>query len=145
MKVAGLGNSTLPVPAWYLLEVKGGIFRNIGKDHPKIEVTFEVAVGPHTGKPIIDDFMLSVKAISRIRAFLSKSGYSKDLLASDDLEPEQMVGLKVWAKIIEDNYGLKTDGWNFRAENDPPEGEAAIDYTARDAAEVATGALKDLD
>jgi hypothetical protein len=145
MKVAGLGSSTLPVPAWYLLEAEGGLFRNIGKDNPKLEVTFHVAAGPHSGKPIVDDFMLSAKAISRVRAFLSKAGYSKELLANDDLEPEQIKGLRVWAKIIEDNYGLKTDGWNFRAENDQPEGEADIDYTARDAAEAATGALQGLD
>ena len=145
MKVEGLGAAALPTPAWYLLEVKAGIFRNIGKEHPKIEVTFEVAAGPHVGKPLVDDFMLSVKAISRVRAFLSKAAYSKELLASDDLEPEQMVGLRVWAKVIEDNYGLKTDGWNFRSLDDPPEGEAAIDYQQRDAAEASVGALQNLD
>ncbi len=140
MKIAGLGGGGKIEPnKWYLLEISELVFRNIGQKHPKAEVHFTVADGPHAGKSLVDDFLLSVKAITRLRKMLSEAGYDQQLLASDELDPDAVVGLRVWAKIKESEYGLVTDGWNFRPLSDPPAEEKAIDYAKQDSADAFAG------
>ena len=138
MKVEGLsGNGGLQDKHWYLFLTQEAVFRNIGKDNAKLEVKMTVDAGPQAGAPLVDDFLLGPKAISRLRTFLSRAGYSKELMDQDEIDVEKIPGLRVWAKVVNDQrYGMKTDGWEFRSPDDPPEGEAAIDYAARDKAEA---------
>lgn len=145
MKIPGLsGNGGLKDKSWYLFVTESATFRNIGKDNAKLEVKFVVDAGPSTGAPLVDDFLLGPKAISRLRTFLSRARYPKQLLDDDDVDTDKIPGLRVWAQVVEDQrYGMKTNGWEFKAVDDPPEGEVAIDYGARDAAQ-ATAVAADL-
>lgn len=137
MKVAGLSGSELKKGSWYLFRAESAVIRNVGKDSEKMEVKFVVENGPLAGNPLSEDFLLK-KAVSRLETFLSRSGYPKELIEQDELDTEKIPGLLIWAKVEENQYGTKFDGWNMRAVDDPPEGEKAIDYGAREAAEAAT-------
>lgn len=126
MKIPGLGgkvNGTLKSGEWYLLRAEAARFLD---DNRRMEVTFAVEDTAAAGGKFIDDFYLTPKAISRMRTFLSRSGYPADLMEQEELVPEKIVGLQVRAKVKEDRGVIRTDGWNFMAADDTPEAEEKV-------------------
>ena len=102
-----------------------------------VNVEFISARGETMGNQLIDVFYLSEKALSRFEVLVHRSGVEVEIKQVADITPEvlkAMHGQKVWARVTRDDRDarLKTDGWNFRPETDPPEDELFVDYKAQD-------------
>lgn len=133
---------------WYLFRVERiGLQRE--KQASYVLCVLECAKGPCVGQKIGERFFLSDKSISRLEVAAHRCGAEREVKKLSDVNEKlffEMAGKKVWARVVEDSWNgrkyLKVDGWNFRAEDDPPE-EAAepVDYAALDAEEVAMDGL----
>jgi hypothetical protein len=148
MKVPGVSAEMIRIEGgkWYLLEAVKATWRDIAKK-PKLDVIFSVLRGDSLGEKFRETFFITEQSMSRLRCFLSRSGYPAELLSQDEVDEEKIVGLHVWAKIIiqegqDGNSYAKVDGWNFKPESEPPEEEApGRDYTATDTEESVTAGL----
>lgn len=123
---------------WYLFSLKK-IRRMDDRAKPFLEVMFECARGPLAGKLLSDSFYLTEKAISRFEHLAHRMGVEAPIKSAADVTEQicvPMFSRKVWARVIADELfgggALKTDGWNFRSEDDPPEEQGFIDYRAQD-------------
>jgi len=128
---------------WYLLKVAGEkneepkpLLRDVSGAKPRLEVTLVIDEGEFKGEKLSDSFYLtSKKSKQRLWHFLSRAGYPKELLEEEMVDEKKIIGLRLWALVILDDYGgiptLKTQ-WKFRsvAEGKPQdeEGVGVVDY-----------------
>lgn len=126
---------------WRLLEITGFTPAKGNRPH---RISFTVLP---EGDTFEDPYFTSPKAITRLEAMLSRAGYDEDLLKAHDFSQEHMAGLRVWALLTTHEYQgieeLRTDGWNFRPETDPPEEERTLDYGEPPAPPAAAPAADD--
>ena len=133
---------------WYLFQLKKLNKNSADPKKVRVEVTFESAQGATLGTLLPDAFYLTEKAISRFELLAHRAGSERAIKTEADVDVKlfsEIMGKRVWAKVVVgERFGrsaLKTDGWNFRAESDPPEDELFVDYTAQDAWERAMDGL----
>jgi hypothetical protein len=132
---------------WYLTKLSK-IERKSDSKKPVVNITFLVEKGESAGEKFVDSFWLTEKALSRFECLSHRAGYEHPVKTFDDATMlsvcAEILGKRVWAKTATDDRGgfLKTDGWNFRPETDPPEEETgAIDYSKQDEEERAWDGL----
>lgn len=126
------------------------------KDHgtassPFVNFTFESVSGPTAGQKFIDSFFLSPKAITRLEHLVHCCGMAEPVKEVKDIFKlklfVELVQKRFWALLKEDERMgatiIKTDGWSFRAETDPPEESEGsfIDYKSQDEWEIAMEGL----
>ena len=129
---------------WYLLRLQK--LDKKAEKKPFVAIVFECAKGLSTGATFSDNFYLTEKAISRFELLCHRAGSERPIKLPSEVDAAlfaAIMGRSVWARVIEDDRyrSLKTDGWNFRAEGDPPEDESFIDYKAADEWESAMEGL----
>lgn len=124
---------------WYLLRLK-----NIRKpDQGKVYVLFESMESATYGAELPDTFYLTEKAITRFETLAHRAGYEVPIKTPEQVDVKAInaiLGKRVWVRTKADERDpkvLRTDGWNFRPETDPPEEESAVDYKKRDEWEAA--------
>jgi hypothetical protein len=134
--MSNLNESTIDLlnGQWRLLEV---VRFTEAKGRAPHKVLFRVAP---EGVEFEDPFFASPKAITRLQTMLGRAGYDEEKTAAMDLWADDIAGLRVWARLIRDDYNgkvsLRTDGWNFRGEEDGApveESETVTDYGEQDA------------
>lgn len=124
---------------WYLLRIKSAN----KPDQKKVYVLFESMEIATYGAPLPDTFYLTEKAITRFETLAHRAGYEGDVKTPEQVDVKvinAILGKRVWVRIKADERDakvLRTDGWNFRPETDPPEEESAVDYKKRDEWEAA--------
>jgi hypothetical protein len=126
------------------------------KDHgtassPFVNFTFESVSGPTQGQKFTDSFFLSEKAITRLECLVHRCGIDVPVKTRADIFSlklfVEMIQKRVWALLKEETRNnvtsIRTDGWQFRAETDPPEESEGsfIDYKAQEEWEIAMEGL----
>lgn len=131
---------------WYLAEIKA-VRQSANGSSPLVYVLFEIALGPAVGTELPDTFYLTPRAISRFECLAHRAGCEIEIKMPEQADAKVLSAIlrkKVWLRTkvdARDARVIRTDGWNFRPETDPPEDEVSIDYKKRDEWEIAMEGL----
>lgn len=136
-------NATIRSGSWALLRIKH-ISNSNQENETRAWLDVKMESVTHPGESFFERFFLSDKAISRLACMASRAGVERECKSSKDVTVAfvaELLGKRIWAFLATDNRGapgaVKCDGWQFRAESEPPEEQMAVDYKAMDEEEIA--------
>lgn len=139
-------NQILQPGQWALLKITEISNAKVEIKRTRLDARFESVKFP--GNFFWDSFYLTERAISRLECLAHRCGVERAVKQADDVSLSfiaELLGKRVWALLTTNDRvapdAVVTDGWQFRAESDPPEEQTAIDYQKMDEEERAMEGL----
>ena len=100
---ASSGFDPLPPGVYRCLIADGRLFASKTKETPGFKITFEVIVGPFTGRKVWHDVWLSSKALSMAKGELAKLGITSPDQLEQPLPPGLIADVQVIQRTDDDN------------------------------------------